>query len=188
MAAIATMADMAALATVLSCMGIRDCGNRTTHRHDTFGTSTEISLAEVQVEFGSTSCQHPRSSFVQYRHHQSQCGSISATSEWVRSNFVRGQPVAMPTYEWHSVRQWIINKKLVGNGLRILGRCRQTHKKPLGSAADIPLQCAGYVICNSLQRVAVAIVGMNPPSLWTPLLGERGSFVRRTVCTCTIIL
>jgi len=55
MAAMAAMALIAAMAAVLSSTGIRDYGNRTTRRQDTFGTSTESSLAGVQDEFGSTS-------------------------------------------------------------------------------------------------------------------------------------
>jgi hypothetical protein len=64
----------------------------------------------------------------------------------------------------------IVYKKWAGNGPRILGRCRQIHMKPLGSAAVGPLQHAGYVIGDRLGRPAVAIVAMNPRSLWTPLL------------------
>jgi hypothetical protein len=47
MAAMAPMAAMAVMAAVLSSMGIRDYGNRMTHRQHTFGTSTEGSLARV---------------------------------------------------------------------------------------------------------------------------------------------
>jgi len=43
------MAAMAAMAAVMSSTGIRDYGNRTTRRQDTFGTSTESSLAGVCV-------------------------------------------------------------------------------------------------------------------------------------------
>ena len=67
---------------------------------------------------------------------------------------------------------WIVYEKWAGNEPRILGRCRQTHMKPPGSAAvGPPEERAGYVICdNRLERPAVAIVAMNPRSLWTPLL------------------
>jgi len=81
---------------------------------------------------------------------------------------------------------WIVDKQWVGNGLLILGRCWKTHTKPLVSAAVGPLQCTGYVICDRLQSPAVAIVAMNPRSLWTPLLWGRGSFVSCTVCAFTL--
>jgi hypothetical protein len=54
MAAIASMASMAAMAAVMSSTGIRDYGNRTTRRQDTFGTSTESSLAGVWYTIVST--------------------------------------------------------------------------------------------------------------------------------------
>jgi len=54
MAAMAVMAAMAAMATVMSSTGIRDYGNRTIRRQDTFGTSTESSLAGVWVSIVST--------------------------------------------------------------------------------------------------------------------------------------
>jgi len=54
MAAMAVMAAMAAMATVMSSTGIRDNGNRTIRRQDTFGTSTESSLAGVWVSIVST--------------------------------------------------------------------------------------------------------------------------------------
>jgi hypothetical protein len=48
------MAAMAVMAAVMSSTGIRDYGNRTTCRQDTFGTSTESSLAEGWVSIVST--------------------------------------------------------------------------------------------------------------------------------------
>jgi len=61
--------------------------------------------------------------------------------------------------------------------------------KPLGSTAVGPLQCAGYVICDWLERPAVAIVAMNRQSLWTSELGWWGSTTRSwTMCTFTINL
>jgi hypothetical protein len=51
----AVMVAMDAMAVVLNSMGIRDYGNRTIHRQDSFGMSMESSLAAVQDEFGSTS-------------------------------------------------------------------------------------------------------------------------------------
>jgi len=59
------------------------------------------------------------------------------------------------------------------------------HPKPPASAAIGPQQCPRYVVCdNRLDRLAVAIVAMNPPSLWTPLPWEWGSIIRScTVCT-----
>jgi hypothetical protein len=50
----AAMAAMATMAAVLSSTGIRDYGNRTIRRQDTFGTSTESSLAGVWVNIVST--------------------------------------------------------------------------------------------------------------------------------------
>jgi Na+/proline symporter len=47
MAAMAVMAAMTVMATLMSSTGIRDYRNRTIHRQDTFGTSTESSLAGV---------------------------------------------------------------------------------------------------------------------------------------------
>jgi hypothetical protein len=54
MAAMAAMAAMAVMAAVMSSTGIRDYGNRTIRRQDTFGTSTESSLAGVWVNIVST--------------------------------------------------------------------------------------------------------------------------------------
>jgi hypothetical protein len=83
---------------------------------------------------------------------------FGSTLECVRNGFVTGQPVAKPRREIDILYGiWIVCKKWAGNGPRILGRCRQTHTKPPGSAAVGPLQCAGYVICDSLKRPAVAI-------------------------------
>jgi len=56
----------------------------------------------------------------------------------------------------------------------------------MGSMAVGPPWCAGYVICDRLERPAVAIVAIHPRSLWTPLLWGRGSFVSCTVCTFTL--
>jgi len=86
---------------------------------------------------------------------------------------------------------WIVSKQWAGTGPRILGRCRQMETKPPGSAGvGPPAERAGYVICdNRLERPAVAIVPMNPWSLWTPRLWGRGSFVRScTMCTFTLNL
>jgi hypothetical protein len=94
-----------------------------------------------------------------------------STLECVRNGFVRGQPVAKPRREIDILYGiWIVCEKWAGNGPRILGRCRQTHTKPPGSAAVDPLQCAGYVICDRLERLVVGIVAMNPRSLWPPQL------------------
>jgi hypothetical protein len=59
---------------------------------------------------------------------------------------------------------WIDYEKWTGNGLRKLWRCQPTHTKPLGSDEVGPSEtCPGYVICdNRLERLAVAIVAMNP--------------------------
>jgi hypothetical protein len=53
MAAMALMAAMAAMAEVLSSTGIRDYGNRTACRPDTFGPRTESSLAGVWINIVS---------------------------------------------------------------------------------------------------------------------------------------
>jgi hypothetical protein len=138
-------ASKAAVAVVLSSTGMQDYEN-TSCQQDAFGTSTQSSLAGVQDEFGSISGQHPRRS--------------------------SGQPVASQEEIDIQYGIRIVYEKWAGNGPRILGRCRQTHTKPPGSAAVGPREeFAVYVICdNRLERPAVAIVAMNPRSLWTPLL------------------
>ena len=83
-----------------------------------------------------------------------------------------GQPVAKPRRQIDiQYGIWKVYEKWAGNGPGIVGRCRQTHTKPPGSAAvSPPEKCAGYVIWDRLERPAVAIVAMNPRSLRTPLL------------------
>jgi len=84
---------------------------------------------------------------------------------------------------------WIVSEKWVGKGLPIIGRCRQTLTKPPGTAVLGQLHCAVYVICGRLESPLVAIVAMNPLSLWTPLLWGWGSTTRScTICTFTLNL
>jgi hypothetical protein len=57
---------------------------------------------------------------------------------------------------------WIVYEKWAGTGQQMLGRCRQTHTKPLGrTTVGPPEECDWYVICNRLVGPAVAIVAMN---------------------------
>jgi len=53
---------------------------------------------------------------------------------------------------------------------RYLGDVGRHTKHPGSAVVDPPENCAGYVICDRLERPAVTIVAMNPQSLWTPLL------------------
>lgn len=90
----ATMAAMAAIASVLSCMVIRDYVNQTSSCRDTFGMSIESSLAGVQDEFQSISCKYPQRSSGQHRNHQGEFGSTSGALGCVRCHVVTGQLVA----------------------------------------------------------------------------------------------
>jgi len=166
------MAAMAAMAAVLSSTGIRECGNRTTRWQDTLTGHVDRTRSgrvrrAVWQEFGPASCQHPRRTSCQHprrssgqhprmisgqhRHHQDEFRSTSASSGWVRVNRWPAKQIDI----LYGI--WIVYEKWAGNGPRILGKCRQTHTKPPGSAAVGLLQCAGYVICDSLERPAVAI-------------------------------
>jgi len=93
----------------------------------------------------------------QHRHQQDELGSTSASFGCVRSDFENRSTSGKAKQIDIQYGIWIVYNKWAGNGPRILGRCRQTHTKPPGSAAVGPLQCAGYVICDSLERPAVAI-------------------------------
>jgi hypothetical protein len=84
-------------------------------------------------------------------------GSTSASLGCVRSDFEYRSTSGNAKQIDIQYGIWIVYKKWTGNGLRILGRCRQTHTKPLVSAAVGPVQSAGYLICDSLERPAVAI-------------------------------
>ena len=93
MATMAAMATMAMMAAVLSSTGIRDYGNRTIHRQDTFGTSTESSLVGVWVSIVST----PSEDIVSTPSEElgsTPSDEFGSTSECVRSDFVTGQPAA----------------------------------------------------------------------------------------------
>jgi hypothetical protein len=141
MAAMAAMTSMAVMVAVLSSTGIRDYGNRTIRRQDTFGTSTESSLAGVQDKFGSASCQHPRRtscqhlrrssdqhprrSSGQHRHHQDEFGSTSASLGYVRSDFENRSTGGKAKQIDIQYGIWIVYEKWAGNGPRILGRCQQ---------------------------------------------------------------
>lgn len=82
MAQMAAMAAMAAAAKVLSSMGIRDDGKRTTTQKDTFGTTEESRRVGVQNE-------------LQLRHSE-ELGSTSGHLRCVRSMFVTCPPAASP--------------------------------------------------------------------------------------------
>jgi len=92
-------------------------------------------------------------------------GTIWMCSKRFRNWSTSGQP-SRSTYRM----VWIVTEKWAGNGPWILGRCRQTHMKHLGSVTVSPLQCDGYVICDTVERLVVAIVAMNQRSLRTTLL------------------
>jgi len=95
-AAMAAMAAMAVMAAVLSPTGIRDYGNRTIRRQDTFGTSTDSSLARVWVNIVSTPSEDivsPPSEELGSTPSE-EFGSTSASLGCVRSDFVTGQPVS----------------------------------------------------------------------------------------------
>ena len=171
-AALAAMAAMAAMATVRSSTGIRDFA---TEQHLGRTRSGRVRSA-VWQQCRLSSGQHPRRCSGQYQHHQDVFEAISSqVNRW---------PAEQIDIQYGI---WIVYKKWAGNGPWILGRCRQIHMKHPGSAAGGLLQCAGYVICDRLERPAVAIVAMTPRSLWTPLLWGWGSTSRScTVCTFTL--
>jgi hypothetical protein len=88
---------------------------------------------------------------------------------------------------WYGI--WIAYERWVGNGPQILGRCQQTRTKPPGSPVVGPWEeYVGYEICDWLERLAVAIMTLNPRSLGTPLLSGQGNFVSCTVCIFTLNL
>jgi hypothetical protein len=117
----------------------------------------------VWQEFGSTLCQHPqRTSCHHHWRSSDQHPRISLVQHWhhrMCSKRFREQVNRCQSQEESNIQYgiWMVYKKWAGNGPRTHGRCRQTHTKPPGSAAVGPLQCAGYVICNSLKRPAVPI-------------------------------
>jgi len=114
MAAMAAMATMATMAALFSFTGIRDYSNRTIRRQDTFGTSTESSLAGVWVNIMSTPLEDivstpsenivstpseelgltPSEEFGSRSASADEFVSTSASLGCVRSDFVTGQPVA----------------------------------------------------------------------------------------------
>jgi len=146
----------------------------TGHVRDEYGEQFGRSAGWVWVNIVSTTSE--------------EFGSILASSGCVRSDFENGSTGGKAKERSTYNMVCIVCEKWAGNGPRILRRCWQTHTKPPGSAAVGPRRCAVYVICDRLERPAVAIVGMNPRSLWTPLLWGRGSFLSCTVCTFTLNL
>jgi len=139
------------------------------------GTSMEQVWDQYGEQFRNSRCKHCVNTLGQ--HHVNTLGWGADNIGIIRMCSGRHRSVVegiLPQVNRGPARQidvqygsWIVYEKWAGNRPRILGRCRQTQAKQLGSApVGLPEVSAWYVICdNRLERPAVAIVATNPWSL-----------------------